>query len=61
MDIQEKYKIKDLLHKAKVVKGRRLTKRERLEVIEGYLSLKMLGIYNKPNFVGNRKVLDKHW
>lgn len=60
MDIQEKYKIKDLLHKARVVKGCNLTKKERLEVIEGYLSLKMLGVYNKPEFEGNRKLLDKH-
>ena len=61
MDTQERYKIKDLLHKARVVKGRNLTKKERLTVIEGYLSLKMLGVYNKPVFEGNRKILDKHW
>jgi hypothetical protein len=57
----EKYKIKSLLHKAKLVKGRTLTKKERSDIVTGYLALKNLGIYDKPEIDINRKLLDKHW
>jgi len=61
MELSEKYRIKSFLKKAQIVKGRRLTKRERIEVIDGYLAIKKLGIYDKSNFEVNRKSLDKHW
>jgi hypothetical protein len=61
MDIQEKRRIKELLHKAGVVKGRHLTKKERADVVDGYLAMKNLGIYNKPEMEVNRKILDRHW
>jgi len=49
MQPQQRQRIKSLLHKAKVVKGRRLTKPERSQVVDGVLALDKLGIYDKPN------------
>jgi len=61
METTEKYRIKELLKKAQVVKGRNLTKPERREVVGGYIAMQKLGIFNKPEFKGNRKLLDKHY
>ena len=61
MELTEKYRIKSFLKKAQVVKGCPLTKKERSEVVTGYLAMQDLGIFKKPEFDGNRKILDKHW
>ena len=61
MEFIEKHRIKEFLKKAQIVKGRSLTKKERLEIVSGYMAMQDLGIFKKPDFNGNRKILDKHW
>ena len=55
MELKEKYKIKELLGKARYKKGKNLTKKEMLDVVGGYLKLKLLGIYEPPKWSENAR------
>ncbi len=35
----DKYKIKELMRKTKYLKGKRLTKKEKLDVLNGYIAI----------------------
>ena len=53
---QERHKIKDLLRKARIASGKKyLNKAARKAVIDGYLALKKLGIYNQPAEVDRKE------
>ena len=56
MTPQERHKIKSLLRKARIASGKKyLNKAARKAVIEGYLALKKLGIFEQPAYACDRK------
>ena len=49
METQEKYRLKSLLRKSRIASHKKyLSKVERGAIVEGYLAMKKLGIYENP-------------
>ncbi len=56
MDPAERRRIKELLKKSRVAsKKKYMRKGDRMQVMDGILAMKKLGIYNKPAYEASRK------